>query len=143
VELECHCVKGQGKEHAKWSPVGTCWYKMVPDVKILEPITGADADLFMEKCANFSDTHTCYACDGKGDKKTVRVVNERGCDFCIERVRELTGEPGWEEKIVVRKRKDHFIFTIESVGQMKPGTIFKEAVKILASKCQSTLGVLG
>jgi DNA-directed RNA polymerase I and III subunit RPAC1 len=23
LELEVHCVKGIGKEHAKWSPVGT------------------------------------------------------------------------------------------------------------------------
>ena len=142
VELECHCVKGVGKEHAKWSPVGTCWYRMVPEITILEPITGAHADEFMEKCANFSDTHKCYACEGKGDKKSVKVVNSRGCDLCIERVRELTGEPGWDEKIAVRKRKDHFIFTIETIGQLSPGTIFKEAVKILASKCQRVLSTL-
>lgn len=142
VELECHCVKGIGQEHAKWSPVGTCWYRMVPEITILQPITGADADEFMEKCANFSDKHKCYACEGKGDARAVKVVESRGCDFCVERVRELTGEPGWDEKIAVRKRKNHFIFTIESVGQMKPGTIFKEAVKILASKCQSVLSTL-
>jgi len=142
VELECHCVKGIGQEHAKWSPVGTCWYKMVPEITILEPITGADADEFMAKCANFSETHKCYACEGKGDKKTVKVVESRGCDFCIERVRELTGEPGWADKIAVRKRKDHFIFTIETIGQMAPGTIFKEAVKILASKAQNVLSTL-
>ncbi|OUS47315.1 RNA polymerase subunit [Ostreococcus tauri] len=142
IELECHCVKGIGQEHSKWSPVGTCWYRMVPEITILEPITGADADVFMERCANFNDTHACYACEGKGDKKTVKVVETRGCDLCVERVRELTGEPGWDEKIAVRKHKNHFIFTIESVGQMKPGTIFKEAVKILASKCQNVLSTL-
>tara|TARA_B100000405_G_scaffold239809_1_gene173401 strand:+ start:32 stop:379 length:348 start_codon:yes stop_codon:yes gene_type:complete len=115
---------------------------MVPEITILEPITGAHADEFMEKCANFSDTHKCYACEGKGDKKSVKVVNSRGCDLCIERVRELMGEPGWDEKIAVRKRKDHFIFTIETIGQLSPGTIFKEAVKILASKCQRVLSTL-
>jgi len=142
IELECHCVNGTGQEHAKWSPVGTCWYRMVPEITLLQPITGADADVFMEKCANFSDAHKCYACEGKGDKKTVKVVNERGCDFCVERVRELTGEPGWDEKVAVRKRKDHFIFTVETIGQISPGTIFKEAVKILAAKCQSVLSTL-
>jgi DNA-directed RNA polymerase I and III subunit RPAC1 len=70
------------------------------------------------------------------------VVESRGCDFCVERVRELTGEPGWADKIAVRKRKDHFIFTIETIGQMAPGTIFKEAVKILASKAQNVLSTL-
>ena len=72
VELECHCVKGVGKEHAKWSPVGTCWYRMVPEITILEPITGAHADEFMEKCANFSDTHKCYACEARAIKNPSR-----------------------------------------------------------------------
>ena len=66
IELEAHCIKGQGKEHAKWSPVGTAWYRMVPQVELLQPVTGADADVFMEHCGNFSETHACYACEGKG-----------------------------------------------------------------------------
>ena len=32
--------------------------------------------------------------------------------------------------------------TIETIGQLSPGTIFKEAVKILASKCQRVLSTL-
>lgn len=26
IFLECWAVKGVGKDHAKWSPVGTAWY---------------------------------------------------------------------------------------------------------------------
>lgn len=32
IELEAHAVKGMGKTHAKWSPVGTAWYRMFPEV---------------------------------------------------------------------------------------------------------------
>lgn len=35
IELEAHAVKGIGKEHAKWSPVATAWYRMLPEVTML------------------------------------------------------------------------------------------------------------
>lgn len=34
IELEAHAVKGMGKTHAKWSPVATAWYRMLPEVFI-------------------------------------------------------------------------------------------------------------
>ena len=30
----CMLVAGQGKEHAKWSPVATAWYKLLPEIVI-------------------------------------------------------------------------------------------------------------
>ncbi|TYG76641.1 hypothetical protein ES288_D03G129400v1 [Gossypium darwinii] len=32
IELEAHAVKGIGKTHAKWSPVATAWYRMLPEL---------------------------------------------------------------------------------------------------------------
>jgi hypothetical protein len=32
IELEAHAVKGIGKTHAKWSPVATAKYRMLPEV---------------------------------------------------------------------------------------------------------------
>lgn len=32
IELEAHAVKGVGKEHAKWSPVATAAYRLLPEV---------------------------------------------------------------------------------------------------------------
>lgn len=32
IELEAHAVKGLGKTHAKWSPVSTAWYRLLPEV---------------------------------------------------------------------------------------------------------------
>lgn len=34
IELEAHAVKGMGKTHAKWSPVATAWYRMLPEVNV-------------------------------------------------------------------------------------------------------------
>ncbi|RYQ89714.1 hypothetical protein Ahy_B09g096217 isoform D [Arachis hypogaea] len=33
IELEAHAVKGVGRTHAKWSPVSTAWYRMLPEVR--------------------------------------------------------------------------------------------------------------
>ncbi len=43
IELEAHAIKGQGREHAKWSPVATAWYRLQPEVVLLQPVHGADA----------------------------------------------------------------------------------------------------
>ena len=32
IEVECHATKGLGAEHAKWSPVATAWYRLLPEV---------------------------------------------------------------------------------------------------------------
>ncbi|EIE86232.1 hypothetical protein RO3G_10943 [Rhizopus delemar RA 99-880] len=39
MEMELHCQKGVGREHAKWSPVATASYRLLPEITILEPIT--------------------------------------------------------------------------------------------------------
>lgn len=36
IALEAHCTKGMGKEHAKWSPVATAWYRLHPEVVLLK-----------------------------------------------------------------------------------------------------------
>jgi len=33
--------------------------------------------------------------------------------------------------------RDHYIFSIESVGALKPDVIFLEAVKVLKKKCRA------
>ena len=38
--LEAHCEKNIGREHAKWSPVCTATYRILPTITLLEPITG-------------------------------------------------------------------------------------------------------
>lgn len=37
IELEAQAVKGMGKTHAKWSPVATAWYRMLPEARFSFP----------------------------------------------------------------------------------------------------------
>jgi DNA-directed RNA polymerases I and III subunit RPAC1 len=41
--MELFCEKGIGKTHAKWSPVSTAYYRLVPDIKFNKEIKGNDA----------------------------------------------------------------------------------------------------
>ena len=44
IEMELECEKGIGKTHAKWSPVSTAFYRLMPHIEFTEPITGEDAE---------------------------------------------------------------------------------------------------
>ncbi|KAL4554677.1 hypothetical protein LXL04_037279 [Taraxacum kok-saghyz] len=128
IELEAHACKGLGKTHAKWSPVATAWYRMLPEVILLQDIEDEDAEELVKKCpVNVFDIEDM----GKG-RKWATVARPRACTLCRECIR----EPGWEEKVALRRVKDHFIFTIESTGALPPEVLFTEAVKILEDKCE-------
>ncbi|KNA08964.1 hypothetical protein SOVF_157970 [Spinacia oleracea] len=127
IELEAHAVKGVGKEHAKWSPVATAWYRMLPEVVLLQDICDEEAEKLVAKCpANVFDIE-----DTPTGKKAT-APRPRACTLCRECIR----EEGWDEKIALRRKKDHFIFTVESTGALPPEVLFTEAVKILEDKCE-------
>ncbi|KAL6639460.1 hypothetical protein ACP70R_023190 [Stipagrostis hirtigluma subsp. patula] len=133
IELEAHAVKGVGKVHAKWSPVATAWYRMLPEVVLLKEIEGDDAEELVKKCpVNVFDIEDL----GNGRKRAV-VAKPRACTLCRECVMCPTGE-----HIELRRVRDHFIFTIESTGAMPPEVLFTEAVKILEEKCERVIAEL-
>ena len=48
--MELICEKGNGKTHAKWSPVSTAYYRLVPDIKLKEDIKGENAEELKNLC---------------------------------------------------------------------------------------------
>ncbi|XP_058115324.1 uncharacterized protein LOC131258205 [Magnolia sinica] len=128
IELEAHAVKGVGKTHAKWSPVATAWYRMLPEVVLLKEVEDAKAEELVNRCpVDVFDIEDV----GKGKKKAT-VARPRACTLCRECIR--GGD--WEKYVELRRVKDHFIFTIESTGALPPEVLFTEAVKILEEKCE-------
>lgn len=57
-------------------------------------------------------------------------------------VRRLLEQERWREAIQLRKRKDHFIFTIESTGCVPAAQLMRDALQILAAKCERLAGRL-
>ena len=142
IELECHCVKGVGEEHAKWSPVATTWYRLVPEVVLL---TAPPAELAVQLVAELphlvrrSSTAAAAAAGTSGGSVVLEVDDARKHPKLLEKVRRMSGEPEWAPYLQLRKRKDHFIFTIESTGAWRPHELFQEAVERIVSKCDKVL----
>lgn len=45
-----HCRKGNGKDHAKFSPVATASYRLLPVISLKEEVVGQEADELVAKC---------------------------------------------------------------------------------------------
>lgn len=131
IELEAHCEKGVGKTHAKWSPVCTASYRLMPDVQIIKELRNEKADHLVKTCPmKVFDIEDL----GKGQRKA-RVANQRNCSMCRECIR----EPEMQKHVKLTRKKDHFIFAIESVGILPAEVLFAEAVKLLMAKCDNIL----
>uniref|UniRef100_A0A8C2A7E1 DNA-directed RNA polymerases I and III subunit RPAC1 n=1 Tax=Cyprinus carpio TaxID=7962 RepID=A0A8C2A7E1_CYPCA len=44
LDVVMHCVKGIGKDHAKFSPVATASYRLLPEITLLQTIEGEQAE---------------------------------------------------------------------------------------------------
>ena len=121
IKLTCYCEKNIGKEHAKWSPVATATYRLMPEISFKSPIKGALAQELVEKCPmKVFDIE-----DGQAI-----VAQPRNCTMCRECIR----EPEWNDRVLLQKRKQHFIFSVESVGIIPPEVIVEEALKNLIQR---------
>ncbi len=132
--MELLCEKGTGKTHAKWSPVSTAYYRLVPDIRLKEPITGEDAKELKNLCPM-----GVFDIEDIGKKGTNAVVkNSRNCTTCRECVR----HEKFASRVEVAKIKDKFEFHVESVGMYKPQDIVIEAMKKLKEKAEFWIDVL-
>ena len=149
IELEAHAIKGNGADHAKWSPVATATYRLLPTIEILEPIVGADAkkfarcfpkgvieleDVTEEEAGKEGSGYEGHA----GEKKA--VVKDTFKDTVS---RECLRHDEFTGKVRLGRRRDHFIFSVESTGQYESTELFLESVKLLKQKCKDLKKDLG
>ncbi|KAH0819611.1 DNA-directed RNA polymerases I and III subunit RPAC1 [Tenebrio molitor] len=133
LDLKLIAVKGIGRDHAKFSPVATAFYRILPDIKLLREVEGEAAER-LQKC--FSPGVITIRED-KGRKYA--VVNSARYDTGS---RNVFRYEDLKDAVAMTKIQDHFIFTVESVGALQPHVIFTEAVTILKQKCLSLLDEL-
>ncbi|GMH36520.1 hypothetical protein BSKO_04388 [Bryopsis sp. KO-2023] len=133
IQLEAHCCKGIGREHAKWSPVATAWYRLQPEVVLLKDVEGERAKTLAQEFSGL------FVTEKKDGKTVAKVTQARGNEKLLEKVRRYSGEDAWKDTLQLRKKKRHIIFTVESVGQYKAKEIFLEAVDILIGKCDKLI----
>ena len=79
--------------------------------------------------------------DKKGDEMA-RVNSARGNEKHLEKLRHLSSTERWQDKVRLYKRKEHFIFTVQSVGIQPPDLLFTRAIDELSNKCDKLLSQL-
>jgi len=141
MDIRMVAIKGVGKDHAKFSPVATAWYRLLPEIQLNRKVSGEAAkrlqhcfspgviDLVEEK----SDTG--------GKSEQIAVVNKSGarydgCSRNVYRYEDL------KDAVTMNKISDHFIFTVESTGALLPETLVLQAIDILSDKCDTFLNEL-
>lgn len=134
IEMECHVTKGIGSMHAKWSPVCTASYRLLPEITLMQPFVKEEAEALVKLCP--MDVFDIEDLGLLGARAT--VARPRNCSMCRECIR----KPEWNDKIRLRRVRNHFIFSIESTGVYSPGDLFKESLKVLMGKCDTVLGEL-
>lgn len=138
IDIEAHAVRGVGRVHAKWSPVATAFYRMLPEVTLRRPLAPAEASTLVAACpANVFDLED-VAGRGGGGGLGVTVARPRACTMCRECIRlpELAGA------VDLTRRREHFVFSVESSGVRPPVELFRDALDVLVAKCQVVLDAL-
>ncbi|ENN72737.1 DNA-directed RNA polymerases I and III subunit RPAC1 [Dendroctonus ponderosae] len=132
LDLKLFATKSNGKDHAKFSPVATAFYRLLPDIKIVKPVEG-EAAFRLQKC--FSQGVISVR---KENDRQYAVVNESHARYDTG-CRNVFRYDDLKDSVVMSKIQDHFIFTIESVGALPPDAIFREALSVLKAKCSALL----
>ncbi|KAL4641143.1 DNA-directed RNA polymerases I and III subunit RPAC1-like [Arapaima gigas] len=133
LDIVMHCVKGIGKDHAKFSPVATASYRLLPDITLLRPVKGEMAER-LKRC--FSPG--VIELENVGGTPVAKVVNSR-LDTCS---REVLRHEDLKNVVKLGRVRDHFIFSVESTGILPPDILVSEAIKILMAKCRKFLNEL-
>ncbi len=122
IKFEAYAQLGQGKVHAKWSPVSMCVYQNVAVVDVKDE---AAVNKCLEACGDGIATL---------DGGRLKIIDIQGFERHAP-CRELVSH----EEIMQGLKQEEFLFTVETNGGLPPERIVKEAVKMLKWKL-SALG---
>ena len=157
IEISMRAIKGIGRDHAKFSAVGTAFYRLMPRVEMewSEEIESGHSVPDLEDLEYLRNLCPRNVFDIEGDR--VVASRPRDCSMCRECIMDqrvnktfgrkikVNGPNGtklmkYAQFIKLRKRRDHFIFSIENIGQYPNVTdLFDEALKVLQTKCQKLI----
>lgn len=137
IELEAHGRRGIGKDHAKFSPVATASYRLMPKIELLHPVYDELADelVHVYEPGVFELVPTDPEVDPPHHSRKARVCNPYACTMS----RNFMRNPQLKESIRMSRIPDHFIFSVESVGMYDPGVLVAEALRLLQNKCQRAI----
>jgi len=122
--MELHAVKGTGREHAKFSPVATAYYRLLPHVELLRPIEGQDAER-LQKC--FSPG-VIDLVEEEGTGKKVAKVKDARYDICS---RNVYRHEDLADAVKLTRSRDHFICQLHFIFLLH--TFLKRLIDFISS----------
>ncbi|KAL9092966.1 MAG: hypothetical protein Q9159_000590 [Coniocarpon cinnabarinum] len=142
IDLVCHANLGMGADHAKFSPVATASYRLLPTIDISTPIRGPAARRF-QKC--FPDG--VIGLEKKMGKAeavggALQQDEEEADEAVVQNTfkdtvtREVLRHEEFKDKVKLGRQRDHFIFSVESTGQWDSDELVVESIKVLREKCR-------
>lgn len=148
IECTMHAHLGKGGDHAKFSPVGTATYRLLPKIDILKPILGADAKKF-QKCFPDGVIELGRVTPAEARQEGTEYYGREGDEKAVVKdpmrdtvSRECLRHDEFNGKVKLGRVQDHFIFNIESTGQYPSDELFLESVKVLKFKAKRLLRAL-
>ncbi|KAG1811142.1 DNA-directed RNA polymerase [Suillus subaureus] len=127
VDMELHAVKGVGKDHAKFCPVATASYRLLPLV-ILNP----EKPVPRELAEKFQKCFSSGVIRVDPRTKAVSVDSKKMRNETMSR--EVYRHPEFEGCVQLARVRDHFLFNIESEGFYPPQRLLPEAIAVMRAK---------
>lgn len=137
IEFEAHGRVGIGKDHAKYSPVATASYRLMPKIELLEDVY----DELAEELVHVYEPGVfdlVPVTDVPGHRCKAVLVNPYACTMSRNYMR----NPKLKKAITMSRISDHFIFSVESVGMHSPAVLVAEALRILQRKCTRLMDLI-
>ena len=140
IELEAHARKGEGKDHAKYSPVATACYRLMPNIELIKPVydeLAEELDIYepgvfrIVPCTDPTELQL-------GHTRKAVVDNPYACTMSRNFMRNET----LKEAVKITRIPNHFIFSVESVGMIPSSVILAESLRVLKNKCQNVVRLI-
>ncbi|KAI5740115.1 hypothetical protein M8J76_000612 [Diaphorina citri] len=112
----------------------TAFYRLLPKITLTQEVEGEMAQRLQTM---FSPG--VISIEKKPNGKRVAKVESARYDSGS---RNVFREDDLKDLVQISRVPDHFIFTVESVGALKPDVLFLEAVKVLKNKCNLYMDAL-
>ncbi|RMZ89222.1 hypothetical protein DV736_g3553, partial [Chaetothyriales sp. CBS 134916] len=148
LDMLLHAHIGVGKDHAKFSPVATATYRLLPLITITRPILGTEARKF-QQCFPDGVIELERVTPADASSGTPDYVGREGDEKAVVKnafkdtvSRECLRHDEFKDKVKLGRVQDHFIFSIESTGQFPSDLLFLKSVGVLRAKAKRLLKAL-
>ena len=108
---------------------------MMPRIELSAECVGERAEALVRRCPL-----GVFDIEDLGGVKTAVATRPRDCTMCRECVRSVDNVAFGEdmhEHVTLKRVADHFLFKVETAGQLAPLRIVHDAINVLKAKCEA------